>query len=231
MSFTKKDYRIQVKVRNNYLLEAIELAGCRSILSAAKAAGLSPAVVYEVANLTRSPKTKLGKWRPSVIRLAESLNCLPEDIIPPQHHDAELATNKGEMLVSLEELTSLSDLRYLTVQGPEAELEQAETKKEITERLTAALGTLKPRERKLITHYYGLTGEEKISYTELGKIHGISIERTRQVIAHGLHKMQRPSRGLLEYGHIHIKVAKKGKTNVSSVDNPAASFLHSLKGD
>jgi len=43
------------------------------------------------------------------------------------------------------------------------------------------IDTLPDREKQIVRMYYGLDGEEKLSYRQIGKILGISGERVRQI--------------------------------------------------
>lgn len=56
------------------------------------------------------------------------------------------------------------------------------------------LKTLSDRESKAIIHRLGLLGEEKKSYTKIGKIFGISLERSRQIYLKACVKLRHVSR-------------------------------------
>jgi hypothetical protein len=78
-----KDYELQIKVRNGYLLKLMRAAGMYIAADLARASGTTNADVGKCLNLKWSPLTKAGEWRPAVMRIAEALRCLPEDMFPP----------------------------------------------------------------------------------------------------------------------------------------------------
>ncbi len=88
--------------------------------------------------------------------------------------DEENLTEFGELLpdeniVSNEEVTKENDLH---------------------KRLHSAISELEPQERDIIIRRYGMNGSRIYTLDELGEIHGLSIERVRQIEERTLRKMK-----------------------------------------
>ena len=56
------------------------------------------------------------------------------------------------------------------------------------------LSSIPPREARAIELYFGLNGEKPHTYKELGAILNVSTERTRQIVAKGIRRLQHPRR-------------------------------------
>jgi RNA polymerase sigma factor (sigma-70 family) len=63
--------------------------------------------------------------------------------------------------------------------------------RELTERLTAALASLEPRERAVLRMRYGLDKSDEQTLTEVAAVIGVSRERIRQIEQAALAKLRR----------------------------------------
>ncbi len=186
-----KEYRLHVKVKNNYLFTVMERAGYWSVSELCHASGLNQTNVGRVANLKVSLYNTRGEIRPIFTRLSRVLRCLPEDLIPPQHSDAALPVNTGNVEISFEEIQTL--LPGYTVEAPllpDAVIEQHE----LAAALESLIDTLTPREKRIIERRFGLDGEEPCTLEVLGKEFGVTRDRIRQIEQRALRRLKHPRR-------------------------------------
>lgn len=184
-----KDYAVQIKIKNNFLLERMRLAGFGTASSLAKAAGVSQGAIGDLLNLKTSGLNSREHWRSHIVKIAECLRCLPEDLIPQQHHRAALARNSTEMRLSADEVQSLMlpdrDIDIL----PDTPLKRAEVESSINR----ALHLLPPREEKILRLRFGFDGEP-MTLEEVGKQFGVSKDRVRQIEVLALRKIAQRDR-------------------------------------
>ena len=179
-----KDYRLQVRIKNNYLLAAMERRGFRTVAGLARASGEGEGQIGALANLKISGRDSKGNWRKVLIGLSKTLWCLPEDLIPPQHQDCPLKKNTGELDLSLVELQNFG-LLPSNPATPELLLEH----KDVTRLLEEGMDRLTERERLVINKRFGLNGEEPHSFEEVCPFVGVTRERVRQIEQKALRKL------------------------------------------
>jgi DNA-directed RNA polymerase sigma subunit (sigma70/sigma32) len=176
------DYILQIKVKNGPMLRAMRAAGFKTASALAIAARVEPAQIGEYLNLKRSPVNKDGSWSVKVVRIADALGAVPENLFPPQHYREVLKINSGEIEASLEDV-----MAYLPKPSdPLLEIER----REAIGRLMDRIGGLKPREAELIKWRFGLGDNEEATYRECGDRLGVSAPRAQQIEAHALRKLQ-----------------------------------------
>lgn len=90
-----KDYHVEIKVRNNRLLKRIRDRGYESAAKFARDHNLSLMTLYDYLSFRLAPIDAYGNLRRQTLLLCDVLNCLPEDIFPPQHLTATLKKNKA----------------------------------------------------------------------------------------------------------------------------------------
>ena len=185
-----KEYRIDIKVRNNIILTKIEHAGHKSIPKFCKEYGVTYGRLLDVINMTEPAHNKDGSWNKAVLKTANALNCSPENLFTEQQLTTQLKTNKREIQVQEAEMRFM-----LESTDNQKLLEDHYLDGQLEENIHSALRTLTPREQKVISMRMGL-GEYKKEYTfdEVGEEFGISRERVRQIEAKALRKLRHPSR-------------------------------------
>ena len=88
---------------------------------------------------------------------------------------------------------------------PEDAAEREDTRRIIFD----LLDTLKPREKEVLIERYGLLDDDKKTLEEIGKIHGVTRERIRQIQNKGLRKLRYPNKSEQLSGIQTLGVIKK----------------------
>jgi RNA polymerase sigma factor (sigma-70 family) len=185
-----KDYRIEIKVKNNRLLTKIEAAGYLSVAKFAEAIGMNRTVIYRIISIKSTALDNEGYYRPEALRIAEFLNCTPQEIYPPAQMRGTMKENKAQITANANEVDSLtSSLRTLAF-SPERKM----ILNEANQVLKAAMMTLTPKEQRILDLRYGLTYGEEKTLDEVGAMFGVSRERIRQQEMKALRKMRHPGR-------------------------------------
>jgi RNA polymerase sigma factor (sigma-70 family) len=204
-----KDYRIEVRVKNNILYKLMKNKGIETVAELSRLCGVSLPTVYNFMNLKVIPyscekKAKEGEFKQSVLKLAEFFNVTPYEMFPVQHLDKPLLTNKAETELSFEEITQyilpggdkplLEDGLY----GPEQKVYEVEKHDAISEMLK----TLTKKEETAVRRHFGLDSPGK-SLKEIGEELGdggcLSRENVRQTVKRALRKLRHPTLGLRKY--------------------------------
>lgn len=185
------DYRVTVKVQNNNILSIIESKGYVSLLEFSKKTGFVYSTLCKLINMSQAPIDSSGKMRSTVYRLADILNCLPEELFSATQMETALETNKRTFEVEEAEMRFMLDSKSNTKSLEETVLETQRDKA-----ISKALDTLTPRERKIIEHRFGLCedGSEK-TLRETAVHFDITSARVRQIEVKALRKLRHPSRG------------------------------------
>lgn len=178
-----KDYELTIKVKNNYLLTAMRNSGIETASELSKIAKVIPGLVGDYLNLKQTPYTKKGDYRPSIIKIAEVLNKMPNDLFPEQHLEFALETNVKKIEVGLDEF------KALTRNNSPLEIVY---EKEIKDMLYQSLDKLSQRDKRIIDLHFGLTGIAK-NFSEIGKIEGISSTRARQIVEKTITRLRYPA--------------------------------------
>jgi RNA polymerase sigma factor (sigma-70 family) len=185
-----KEYRVDIKIRNNLLLSAIENAGFQSVAHFCKTANIQSTSVYGLVSLKDSPLKSDGTFTLVAQKILDYLCALPEDLWTEEQLWNTLTINTGRVLLDKHQMSVLS-------YGGEEEvlnLEDMVYKKEIQEKVSEVLESLTPREEKIIELRYGLKGRHNYTLEETGALFDITRDRVRQIEAKALRKLRHPSR-------------------------------------
>lgn len=74
------------------------------------------------------------------------------------------------------------------------DLDEAAARGSLSDQIEQALGSLTPRERRVLRLRYGLEGGREYTFSEIGETLGVTRERARQLEAKALRKLRHPSR-------------------------------------
>ena len=176
------DYRVTIKIKNNYLFSAMRENGFKTVADLSRASGVSQCQVGMYLNLKITPFTTKG-LRPSIVKIAKCLKKLPEDLFPPQHIKEPLLKNKATVEVTRGQVEQLISPEP----SPLLQLEYAESR----ETIIKVLSSLTEKEKVILMDRYGM-GESGREYTlrELGQRYNVGQERIRQIEVKALRKLR-----------------------------------------
>lgn len=207
-----KDYRIEVKVKNNVLYKLMLSRGIESVAELGRVSGVSLPRLYEYMNLKTIPyqeqKIEEGIFKRSAIKLADFLDVTPYELFPLKHLDQPLLINKAESELSFEEITQyiLPGEDSPLIEGGLFEPEQKVFENEKENAIDDMLKTLTKNEETALRMHHGLDGREH-SLKEIGEYldreisknnsEPLSKERVRQIINKAERKMRHKSRSTI----------------------------------
>lgn len=186
-----KEIRIEARVRNNVLWHAIfdTWGNVRQFCLVYK---LNQLEVGKLLNLTRSPLTKKGKWRPFCLKLASIFGQNVETLFPSALYSIEMPRHTLEFSFAELPPSMLQQVKQLSSgDNQEDILIATDERKELLEILQG----LPPKEEKVLLMYFGLN-DDGIEYTleQIAEEFGVGPERIRQIKKKGLRKLRHPSR-------------------------------------
>jgi RNA polymerase sigma factor (sigma-70 family) len=184
------DYIVQFKVKNGPMLRAMRKMGYSSAAELSRDTSVGNGEIGRYLNLSKTPINRRGEWCLSIMKIAEVLHTMPEDLFPPQHIRERLDRNTAECEMSIDDVAALasSGVAMIDYNTPEA----AALKQVNRDLMEKWLGQLLPRERYVIDMRYGLSGEEH-QQGSVAKLMGISKGRVSQIEAKAIRKLQRRS--------------------------------------
>jgi RNA polymerase sigma factor (sigma-70 family) len=184
-----KDYVIHAKLKNNRLLSRI-LSAAPNVAQFCHEHGLSQGEVGDLVNLKKAATldgnagTRFGEvWCKTAVRLAEIFGCLEEDLFSEEQRTVALKTNEAYIEMSKEQALA-------SISSPENMLSWFEDR-HVVSKLIANTPLSKRQAEVLIKRF-----DEEMSLKEIGDQYGLSVERTRQIEAHGLRKLRRAAKKL-----------------------------------
>jgi RNA polymerase primary sigma factor len=186
-----KEFRVEVRLKNNILLSLREKAG-HSQEQMALVIGIHMNSYSELERMAKSPKAR-GVWKKDALAVSEYFSMSPEDLFPEAIQN--VVTNKiTKEMGSLE----LASSNRLMLASPDAEFNTKEMKRVVGE----ALGELSSREREVIIARFGLGDEEPKTLDEVAESMenlntggtGVTRERLRGIEAKALRKLRHPDR-------------------------------------
>jgi len=189
------EYRVDVRVKNNLLLSKIESKGYSSIAEFCNSMSLSDTYLYPYINMRKSIYCANGSIRPSILKICEILNCLPEELFTAAQAEAELKTNKRSYQVNEAEVKF-----FLENTVEQKSLEQIADGDLLNENLYKVLKTLTPREQEILKLRFGLDGETEHKLSECAEKFGVTKERLRQIEQKAFRKLRHPIRAELIMG-------------------------------
>lgn len=179
-----KDYRVTVKIQNNYMYSAMQKEGIASASELARLADVSPNVVGEYLNLKAVPINRHGEYKGSILKISVILNTMVSDLFPAEHLNVSLKQNVASTTMNRTEVKEL-----ISDSTPDKLLESME----LSENITTVLSTLTPRRREIVEKYFGITGD-KMTYEDIGRTMDLSANRIRQILESALRILRHPKR-------------------------------------
>jgi RNA polymerase primary sigma factor len=151
-------------------------------------------VTSKMARVQRQMLQDLGR-EPTPQELAVELDMTPEKVIEVQKYGREpisLHTPPGE--------DGDSESGDLTEDSEAIQPGEAVSFTMLQEQLHSVLGTLSEQEAGVISMRFGLTGGQPKTLDEIGKAHGVTRERIRQIESKTMSRLQRPGHGIGDEG-------------------------------
>jgi|688.fasta_scaffold278015_3 DNA-directed RNA polymerase specialized sigma subunit len=181
------DYKLTLKVQNNYLLEKMYEHGIKTVAELSRFSEVSQASLGDILNLKIAAYSKAGKIYPSVQKLCEFFCCEIYDIFPAQHIEQSLPNNKAHIKADLNQLLP-SGLLENTLDP--AHLVSTYQDNELVNKM---LFLLTEKERKVMSLRFGLNGEDEHTLAEAGLKFNVTACRIRQIECKALRKLRHPS--------------------------------------
>jgi RNA polymerase sigma factor (sigma-70 family) len=188
-----KDYRVEVKVKNNYLFKLMESYGLSNGAELSRASGLDQTSIGRVLNLKAPAFTKKGETTATAQTLCDFFSCSVYDLFPPQHLDDPLQINSGAIEANMAELTSSNLLAGGT------DPLQIISDGDAVDLVAAAVGKLTNREKIIVDARFGLNGEEEKTFVQIGKELNLSSTRVRQIEQKAIRKLRTNPTASLAY--------------------------------
>lgn len=181
---TAAEYRVQVRVRNNYFLRQMYRKGFSSQAELARACGVNVQMINQYVNLKRAPIAADGEWREDILRISAYLQCVPDELFPERHLRHALRKNAVEKEVNFEEMQKIAsaptsealligDQIKNMVHDAIADLEDFKSEYRYTKKWNSK------RAAQMLRAYH-LEGKQ---YKQVAEEYGLSVQRTRQIIA------------------------------------------------
>jgi RNA polymerase sigma factor (sigma-70 family) len=187
----RKDYRIEVKVKNNKLLEKIEEAGYETVAAFCRDVGLSQTTVGRFISMKQAPVNKLtGEYVPTFMKMVDFLRCMPEDVFPKAQMRDAMKVNKVTTKADIGDVQSLTtSLRTLAL-PPEDKIIFEEARAAIQR----TMETLTPREQRVLMLRFGFHDGVERTRAEIAEELGFSRTYIDHIEQKALRKMKHPGR-------------------------------------
>lgn len=184
-----KIFRIESKIKNNRLYQLRVSKGLTQ-MDVAKALKMSHGTYLKYEGLKISPFERYGKGlKDSAIKIAKFFKVAPEVLFPDVLERVE-QTSVVKYLDD-KDLVALSNVEEkFLIEGntPEAMMDKVS----YYEGIDKALGTLTPREEKVLQMRFGLEGYEPHTFKEIASKFGRSADRIIQIEKKALRKLRHP---------------------------------------
>lgn len=188
----QKDVRVEVKLRNNLLLTAMEKNGVKSLMKLAHRVGMPEQykVLTDLAGMKIPAKLENGSWRPIVLEIADLFECMPEDLFSETQQTQKLKKNRANVSVSSVQIQQYLHGSTATNVTPELSFQASELRKAIS----GALMQLTPREERVLRMRFGFQTGVEMTFDEIAKEVNLSGNRVREIEAKALRKLKNPTR-------------------------------------
>tara|TARA_R110002051_G_C8692127_1_gene493203 strand:+ start:720 stop:1307 length:588 start_codon:yes stop_codon:yes gene_type:complete len=184
-----KDYILQVKVKNGPMLSAMRANGMQTAADLSRACGVDQTSIGHFLNLLNTPIGRKGDWKPSVMKIAEALNVVPEMLFPEQHLSKALTKNQAEIEMDLEDMEQLTSNMSNELLGSATEDDL-----DVIDLLYNKIGSMTIREQGVLAMRFGLEGDAPMTLAATADVLSVTPERIRQLEAKALRKLRHPSR-------------------------------------
>ena len=183
-----KDYRIEVKIKNNLLWQAMQSRGIKNAAHLSRETGVTQTVVGRYLNLVEKVYDRQGNYKESFQKICDYFNMMPAELYPEERMIEPLANNKRVIEANAAELLQLGSREL-----DPTEVIRLEQRAEAVHKI---LDFLSEKEALIVNLRSGMDGDPH-TFEEIGALIGKSKERVRQIYDKAIRKMRRPQ--TLEY--------------------------------
>ena len=177
-----KDYRIEITVRNNRIIEHMRRLDYATVAQLSRDTGIYKTYVYDYINFKKKPLDFKGRWKPTALKLAEVLACDPADLWTDIQREAVLKTNKKALALAEKEISG-----FFESPDPQRLLEEKQT----ADRIDWVLDTLPEMERNVLKMRFGLRPYyREHTLEEIANEYGLTRERIRQKEIKGIRRIR-----------------------------------------
>jgi RNA polymerase sigma factor (sigma-70 family) len=194
-----KDYRLEIKIKNNYLFTKMQEYGIKNAAQLAEAIGSNPTSISRYLNLLVPAYEKNGRLTKIAKKLCDFFFCSVEELFPAEHLENALDKN---IVVTEKNKHELLPSRMLETNDPSIALMEEEIALGVKQSLAKALNE---KEQKILALRFGLDGEVSHTLLETAELFGVSRERIRQIEAKALRKLRNPRNQDLLYPFLEDK--------------------------
>lgn len=191
------DYTVTIKVANGRIRSAMRNAGFKTVAELCRQAGLSQTEVGRLLNLKSAPLDQEGNWRSMVLKLADALGVMPDDLFSSAQRTMAVTKNFVTKFVSEDEVHRIAAaemnaarLEFLQDNAALQELEE-EDKVSLCESMMAEVLT----SRQASVLRARMNGE---SLEDVGSRLDVSRERVRQIENKAIRKLRQAASGKLK---------------------------------
>ena len=192
-----KDYRVEIKVKNNLLASAMDRKGITSAAELSRQSGITYNQACRYLNLQESIYDFRGEYRQCFMRLCDFFNLMPHQLYPEAQMIEPLKTNKKTIEADAHELVRLE----ADALDPAQIIELGSRR----EAVRGMLFSLTKKESDVVSLRLGFEGVEH-TWEEIGNVYGVSRERVRQIYGKAIRKLRHPERlkyaGFDRYGRV-----------------------------
>ncbi|MDE1868198.1 MAG: hypothetical protein KGI08_10885 [Thaumarchaeota archaeon] len=186
---SNKEYRLEIKVKNNLIMSKIESLGFDTIAAFCRKHGFRQGCLGDLVNMKMNPINKEGKFFDWIYRLCDVFACSIEDLFTEDQLQTILETNRFIAKVSKAEMQFM-----LNQTKKQLSCEEQYVLEKLPQDVAGLLDTLTPREKRIIQMRFGLDGEKAKTAREVAQEFDVSPVRIQQIEGKALRKLRHPSR-------------------------------------
>lgn len=184
-----KDYRLDIRVRNNRILSLMEGRGFYSVPKFCAHHRLAVSTMYKMIKMQEPAARQSGEWRKPVLDIATALRVDPDELFNERQKAGGARPGSITRYVNESDLLSIdtdvaaAEIAYdpLTLIDDKVDLE-------------AALHVLSDRGRDVIARRFGLDGSPAQTYDEIACDYKLTRERIRQIELKALRALKKEMR-------------------------------------
>ena len=189
-----KEFLMEVKFKNNKLLQKMREYGHTTAASLHRACGVNQSIIGSFLNLKITPFKKDGEPTAATEKLCKYFRCLPEDLFPKEQMVKALETNKVEIELTAPQIEGIMHPESLTS-------EELLDKKELSVAIMKSIDKINEfgthgsdfSLKDIIVRRFGLEGFSQMTLGEIADEFGVTPEAIRFREARALRMLRHPA--------------------------------------